>query len=468
MKTLIVDLDGTLLKSDLLFESFWSACGKDFMAPINALRAVLHGRARLKRYLAGSSDINPKTLPFNEEVVKYIRSFINDGGRAVLVTASDEILARKVVEHLQIFDEGHGSSDSINLKGSVKERFISERFGENSYSYMGDSKADLHVWKSANKAITVNGSSSLKKKVEKLGISCEHMDTTKRLLPYFKALRPHQWLKNILLFVPMLALHDFTLTTFFSSLIALLAFSLVASSVYILNDLLDLTADRSHPRKRFRPVSSGTLSIVHASVMILFLLVLGVFLAGMLGPNFILVISSYYIITTAYSIHFKKVVVLDIFILSILYCTRLIAGGAATNIQLSFWLLAFSFFFFFALASMKRQAELVDLISRNELAASGRGYFVSDLPIMSIMVLVSGYVSVLVMALYVNSDTVTNIYENASRLWGICLILIYWITHAAFSTHRGLMTDDPMIFALKDRISQVCFLLIITIFILGN
>ena len=459
---LVVDLDGTLLKSDLLYESFWSAFGRNWRSPFLSVAALGRGKAALKTYLRSEADVDATTLPYDAAVIEYVRAHRAQGGRTALVTASNQVFANIIAEHLQIFDEVHGSDAALNLKGPNKADFLVERFGDVGFCYMGDEAADLPVWQVSDKVVTVNAAPSVRQQAEHLGKPFEHLATTaKSLRPYIKALRPHQWLKNFLIFLPMLAGHQLDAATVISSTLAFIAFSLVASSVYVLNDLLDLNADRAHPRKRLRPFASGAVPIAHGSVLALGLLAVGTLIAALLGWTFLLTLAAYYILTTAYSLSLKRRVIVDICVLAGLYTTRILAGGVATGIELSVWLFAFSIFFFFSLAAVKRQAELVDMAERGTLTAKGRGYHVEDLPIISMVGLAAGYISVLVMALYVNSPSVRELYALPDALWGICCVLLYWLTRMVLLTHRGSMHDDPVVFAAKDWVSQVCFVVML-------
>lgn len=455
---LVVDLDGTLLKSDMLYESFWSALSRNWRSPFLSVAALGRGKAALKTYLRSEADVDATSLPYDDVVIEYIRAHRAQGGRTALVTASNQVFANDIAEHLQIFDEVHGSGAAHNLKGSNKANFLVERFGDVGFCYMGDAAADLPVWEVANKVVTVNAAPSVRQQAEGLGKPFEHLATTATSLrPYVKALRPHQWFKNTLIFLPMLAGHQLDAATFISSVLAFTAFSLVASSVYVLNDLLDLNADRIHPRKRLRPFASGAVPIAHGSILALGLLAVGALFAAVLGPKFLLTLVAYYVLTTAYSLSLKRKIIIDICVLAGLYTMRILAGGVATGIDLSVWLFAFSIFFFFSLAAVKRQAELVDMAERGALTAKGRGYHVGDLSIISMVGLAAGYISVLVMALYVNSTAVRELYALPDALWGICCILLYWLTRMVLLTHRGSMHDDPVVFAAKDRVSQICF-----------
>ena len=455
---LLVDLDGTLLKSDMLYESFWNAFGRNWRSPFMSAAALGRGKAALKSYLQSQADIDATSLPYDEDVIAYVRAYRAKGGRTALVTASNQIIAEHIAKHLQIFDEVYGSDGAHNLKGANKAAFLIERFGREAFQYMGDATADLPVWEASQKIVTVNASQSLRRKAESLGKPIEHLVTTaKSVRPHVKALRPHQWLKNILIFLPMLAGHQLNGAIAWNSVLAFVAFSLIASSVYVLNDLLDLDADRAHPRKRLRPFASGSVPIAHGSFLALASLLSGVVIAAFLGWLFLLTLGAYYVLTTAYTLRLKRQIILDICVLAGLYTMRIVAGGVATGIELSVWLFAFSIFFFFSLAAVKRQAELVDMAERGTLTAKGRGYHIEDLPIISMVGLAAGYISVLVMALYVNSPAVMELYKIPETLWGICCVLLYWLTRIVLITHRGAMHDDPVVFAAKDRVSQICF-----------
>ncbi len=465
---LVVDLDHTLLKSDMLLESFWSAFGRDWRSPFRSVLALAQGKAALKRYLAGAAQVDVKTLPYDPQIMAYVEAWRAAGGRTALVTASDETIARDIAGHLKLFDEVHGSDGAENLKGERKARFLIETYGEKQFSYMGDSEADLAVWKHARRAITVNLSEAMKTRATQVADEIEHLAThTPTLGAYLKAIRPHQWIKNVLVFLPMLAAHQINGASLFTSLFAFVSFSLVASSVYVLNDLLDLDADRAHPRKRRRPFAAGNIPIAAGTWMAAGLLGLGAVIAAFLGSAFFAVMVGYYALTTGYSLHLKRRIVIDICVLSGLYTMRIVAGGAATGIPLSVWLLAFSIFFFLSLAAVKRQTELVDNVKQGKLKASGRGYHVADLQIISMISIGAGYVAVLVMALYVNSPAVIQLYAHPEALWGVCAILLYWISRTVLLAHRGAMHDDPIVYAAKDRLSQVCFLIILALVLAG-
>ncbi len=465
---LVVDLDGTLLRSDMLYESFWSAFGKDWRSPFLSVGALMGGRASLKRHLALASSVQAPTLPYDPEVIAYVKAWRASGARTALVTASDQSFAEAVVAHLGIFDEAYGSDGQSNLKGERKGDFLEKRFGSKGFAYMGDASADVPVWRRASKAITVNAPMTVRQSAEQVCAQVEHLVTqTRSITPYIKAMRPHQWLKNMIVFLPLLAAHRFDAQAFILSGIAFVSFSLIASSVYVLNDLLDLGADRAHPRKKNRPFAAGRIPLAHGTWMAAGLLGLGGGLAISISAAFLMVMAGYYLLTLAYSLHLKRRAVIDICVLAALYTARIIAGGVATGIALSVWLLAFSSFFFLSLAAVKRQAELIDTADRGTQPSSGRGYVVTDLPIISMIAIGAGYVSVLVMALYVNSPAVAGLYVHPQTLWGICAVLFYWITRTVLIAHRGQMHDDPVVYAAKDRISQMCLLVMLGLALAG-
>ncbi|QIE54079.1 UbiA family prenyltransferase [Pikeienuella piscinae] len=455
---LVVDLDGTLIRTDLLYESFWRTAAAEPRAAGAAIVELRHGRAALKQRLRTATDLDPARLPYDEEVLEILRAARHDGATVVLCTASDQGYADAIAAHLGLFDEVHGSDGERNLKGEEKARFLVQRYGAGGYDYIGDSAADLPVWRSARRAIAVGLDRRSRGKVATAGGEIRHLERTPAgPAVYLKAMRPHQWLKNMLVFLPPIAAHDFTPATWFAALAAFVSFSLVASSVYLLNDLLDLQADRAHPRKRERPLASGRLPLSRGTMAAALLLLAGIVVAFLPGRwEFLAAMFAYYVLTTAYSLALKRRLVIDICTLAGLYTLRIIAGAAATGIPLSEWLLGFSVFFFLSLAAVKRQAELVDTIASGREGAAGRAYRGDDLPIVSTMAIAAGYGSVLLLALYLNSPVVRTLYAQPLLLWGVLPVLLYWVSRMAMRAHRGQMDDDPIVFAVRDRVSRLC------------
>lgn len=468
---LAVDLDGTLIASDMLHESFWATLGRNPLAILKAIGAYsTGGRAALKAFLAERADVDVALLPYKDAVLEEVRLAKENGMHVVLATASDRRFADEIADHLQVFDEVLASDGKTNLKSQAKAEALVAKFGEGGFVYAGDSAADLPVWAASAEALVVDAKPALAEKIDAPVV--RQVETLREdgseLRAGLKALRPHQWLKNLLIFIPMLLAHDLTGASFLIALTAFVAFSLVASSVYVLNDLVDLSADRAHPRKRRRPFASGALPLSAGLWLAPGLLISGVVLGALAGPLFLLVLLFYYLCTLAYSLVLKRIAVIDICMLAGLYTLRVIAGGAATMNAPSVWLLGFSIFFFLALAAVKRQAELVDMTARGDEAAPGRGYQRDDLPLITMMALASGYVSVLVAGLYLTSDSVTELYPFPSLLWGICAVLIYWVSRIVMLTHRQRMHDDPIVFAVTDKVSLFCGVSIVALVLLAS
>lgn len=467
---LAVDLDQTLLRNDMLHETFWSAVARDWRVLFRVLPRLGKDRAMLKEYLAEVSEVDVATLPYSRAVIELIEGHRASGGRTALVTASDARIAQRIADHLGLFDEVQGSHEGINLKAERKAEALNRLYGMGGYIYVGDSSADLVIWPDAVGAVTVNAARKVTAQDDALDLPCEHMEEARaQIRDYLKAMRPHQWLKNLLVFLPMVMItaQAFTVENLIAATGAFVAFSLVASSVYLLNDLMDLAADRAHPRKRNRPLAAGRIPIAHGTALAIGLLSVGLILSALVGPLFLLVILAYYAVTLAYSLNLKRRTVLDICVLAGLYTIRIIAGGAATGITLSVWLMAFSIFLFFSLAAVKRLAELVDNRDSGRANLTGRGYVVDDIPMVQSMAVGAGYVSVLVMALYVNAPVTVANYSTPEALWGICCVLLYWISRTIFLAHRGFMEDDPVIYAVKDRISLICLGFVFTFGLIG-
>lgn len=463
---LCVDLDGTLLKSDLLYESLLLLLSKNLFYIALLPIWLLRGKAAFKHEIASRVSIDPGSLPYDERILARLRS--TDARPRVLCTASNIKFAKDISQHLDVFELVLSSTDTLNLSGHRKADALVERFGERGFDYVGNDEVDLRVWSRARRAWVVNAGPGLATRAAKL---CE---VAERLPPegsgvrtWIKALRIHQWLKNLLVFVPLLASHRFfDAAAWSSSLIAFLAFSLCASGVYILNDLLDLPSDRRHPRKRLRPFAAGRLPLSQGLLAAVFLAICGFALAALVGPVFVAVLVGYYAMTLAYSLRLKRVVMVDVVLLATLYTMRIIGGAAALNAGLSFWLLAFSMFIFLSLAMLKRYTELAGVLASGQSSASGRGYAVEDLSLIQSLGASSGYIAVMVLALYINSPESVELYARPEVLWLLCPMLLYWISRMWIISHRGRMDDDPIVFAVSDRASQVV-ILICGVMILG-
>jgi 4-hydroxybenzoate polyprenyltransferase/phosphoserine phosphatase len=451
---LVVDLDGTLIRSDMLYESFFSSIPKGLGHHRATLAALLHGKAPLKAYLADAAGIDHALLPYNAAVLDLIRDAKSRGRRVYLATASDRRHAEQVAEHLGVFDGVFASDGVTNLSGSAKARLLIETFGERSFDYVGNGNVDLAIWKHARQAYIIGGSTALLRKVQALGIPVECIDksgTTFRA--WRKALRVHQYAKNVLVFVALVTAHAYTRTAALHALLAFVSFSLCASSVYLLNDLVDLNADRQHPSKRNRPFAAGTIPLAHGLLAVPVLLVLAFACAAAASLPLVITLAVYFGLTLAYSLRLKRKLMVDVVVLAMLYTARVIAGAAALPVIPSEWLLAFSMFVFTCLALVKRYTELAMRIDRELPDPSNRNYRLVDLPIVGALAAASGFNAVTIFALYVSSPAVREVYRRPELLWLICPVLLYWLGRVVLLAHRRVIDDDPILFALRDRIS---------------
>jgi 4-hydroxybenzoate polyprenyltransferase/phosphoserine phosphatase len=457
---LCVDLDGTLIHSDLLMETSLALVASRPWVIFAILAWLLRGRAYLKRQIAQRVHFNPETLPYNHELIKWLRNQ-RDSRKVLLCTASDTRLAEQVASHTGCFDGMLASDGATNLSGHNKAQALINAFGRRGFDYVGNATVDLRVWRHARAAVVVERGTRLSSAVAKLcPVERRFEHKAGGMAAWIKALRVHQWVKNVLIFLPLLAAHRvFEPASMILTSLAFLCFGLCASSVYLINDLLDLPSDRKHHRKRHRPFASGTLPLVAGPPAAILLSVAGFGLAFLVSRPFVGVLLGYYILTTAYSFKLKRMVMLDVIVLAMLYTSRIIAGAAAVRMHPSFWLLAFSMFIFLSLAMVKRFVELRTLLEGGKAKASGRGYDVEDISLIQSMGSASGYLAVLVLALYVDSTASQALYRHPHYLWLLCPLMLYWISRTWAIAHRGLMHDDPVVFAVMDRTSRVLLLI---------
>lgn len=468
-KPLVVDLDGTLLKSDILLESglaFLHAQPLHFYQPL--LWLLRGGKAQLKARLAESVFVDVANLPFNRTVLEWLHEEKARGRTLILATATHRAYAEQIAEHLTIFDRVLATEHTINLSAERKRDALVAVFGDKGFDYVGNSHDDVAVWKAANAAIVVDPERGVARRAEAAANSVEVIETRKGVAKaWIKQLRLHQWLKNFLIFVPLAAAHQFhSLALLANAALAFLLFSLCASSVYLLNDLLDLSEDRRHPRKRLRPFAAGTLSL-KSGIVAFPLLLMTAFLGSfvLLPLAFTGVLLLYYVLTLAYSLFLKRLAIADVVTLAGLYTIRIIAGTMACYLAFSFWLLAFSMFMFLSLALVKRFAELHMARSQGkEEKSAGRGYYPSDLEMLSSLGAASGYLSVMVLALYIQEASAAHLYSHPKFIWLACPLLLFWISRTWMLTHRGQMHDDPVVFAVKDRVSLLTGVLMMLVF----
>jgi len=452
---LCVDLDGTLVRTDMLVESWFALLRRNALSALLAPFWLCHGKARLKHEIARRVDLDIRSLPYHGSFLDHLRKQHSQGRRLVLATATNEKYANQVAQHLGIFESVIASDAQTNVSGAQKHRLLVEKFGASGFDYAGNARCDLPVCSSARQAILVNPEPGVARAARKLADVAGSFSEPATLRAYLRALRPHQWLKNLLVFVPLMAAHrsgDATLLG--HAALAFVAFGLCASSAYLVNDLMDLPADRAHARKRHRPFASGEASVKVGLVLIPSLLLASFGIAAWISAALVAVLAVYFASTLAYSLWLKGKVMADVLLLAALYTLRILAGAAAVAIELSFWLLAFSMFLFLSLAMVKRHAELLDLKNSGNASTQGRGYMVMDLATVQSQGAAAGYCAVLVLALYINSDDVRVNYAHPQAIWLLCPLLLYWISRMWQKAGLGVMHDDPLIFALKDPVSR--------------
>jgi len=452
---LVVDLDGTLTPTDTLVESVLLLAKRTPLALFQLPVWLLRGREVMKSEIARRVAIAPDELPYRDDLLDYLRAERANGRTLVLATAAHRSIADGVAGHLGLFDRVLATDDTRNLKGANKLAAIREEVGPQ-FAYAGDSAADLPVWQGAQAAVLVGASSSVTRLVRaRHPVEREFARPASGLAVWRKALRMHQWAKNLLLFVPLLTAFSFLPADLATMALAFLCFSVAASATYIANDLWDLGNDRKHPRKRLRPFASGALPVTSGVAAAVLLLGASFALSTVVNLAFSAMLLAYVVLTTGYSWFLKERVLVDVLVLSLLYTLRIVTGSVAVGIHTSSWLLAFSLFLFLSLALVKRCAELQLLQARGQAGAHGRDYRVVDLAVLWPMGLASALSAVVVLGLFINAPETRASYASPVLLWGLVILMIYWLARLWIKTARGEMDDDPVLYALKDRGSRM-------------
>jgi len=457
-RCLVIDLDGTLIRTDLLVESTSQFLIQHPFQFFKPLLWFLRGKTTLKHELAQRVNLDVAALPYNTDVLDWLRAEKQSGRRLVLATASHRHWAEQVAQHLRLFDDVLATEGDVNLKSEAKAHALVNRFGERGFDYVGNDWPDLQVWARAHTAHVVDAPASLLQRTQAQGPVGQVFDSgaPSSLMALLKAMRLHQWMKNLLVFAPLMAAHQYAdVARDGLALLAFVAFSLTASSVYLLNDLVDVQDDRHHARKRHRPFASGSLSLAMGWLLWPLLWVAAAVLSlTCMPPMFSLSLGVYFVLTVAYSLYLKQLAVLDVLTLATLYTLRIMAGAAAIDVPLSFWLLLFSMFIFLSLALIKRYSELKVARDAGKTGAlRGRGYEPDDLELVSSLGGSSGFIAVLVLALYIQDGQAEHLYAHPQLIWLVCPVLLFWISRAWLIAHRGHMHDDPIVFALKDKVS---------------
>lgn len=457
LRPLCVDLDGTLVKCDTLIDSLVVLVRTRPAQLFAALRTLPRGKAAFKACVTRQVTLDVAHLPYNRKVVQFLHEERRRGRELYLATGANQALAERVAAHLGIFHDVLGSSATNNLTGNRKLATLRARFGADGFDYIGNDIPDLPLLAAADVAMVANPSPRLRLKLRARRMNPalvleERSGTLRSLL---SAVRPHQWTKNLLVFLPLLLSHVLAAGRLLEALLAFCCFSLAASSAYIMNDLLDMEADRRHAKKRLRPFASGDLSAVTGVTLAALSLLLAFAGARLLSAGFCGWLLLYLCSTMAYSWYLKRIALVDVVVLSGLYTLRLLAGGAATDTPISQWLAGFSIFLFFSLAIVKRFAELENLRSSGAPPRNGRGYLVADLNQLRSFGTASAFAAVMVFAIYISGSDVTVLYSHPRMLWLIVPLMILWLCRVWLLASRGNLDEDPLVFAFTDNMSRL-------------
>jgi 4-hydroxybenzoate polyprenyltransferase/phosphoserine phosphatase len=479
LPALCVDLDGTLVKSDTLVDSTLALARYHPELLLRIPGWLIEGKAALKRHITSAVSLDVAHLPYNRELLQFLEQQHSTGRPIYLTTAADSALAERVAAHLGLFDGVLASDGELNLAGQNKLAAFRKTFGEN-FCYIGNALADLPLLQNCQHPMVANPTAGLRAALDKAHITPVRTFSEKAssAKAWLKAIRIHQWAKNVLIFLPVLLAHALNLGLVVASVLAFFSFGLCASATYIVNDLLDLEVDRQHPRKRRRPFASGDLSAIAGVCVIVVFLIASVSIAialphvlARISPahalgrpyHFLTWLGIYAVTTLAYSLRLKRAVLVDVIVLSGLYTIRILAGSAATGVEASAWLGSFSIFFFLSLAFVKRFAELENLRERGGAIAKGRGYHISDVEQLRSFGSASGYVSVAVLTLYISNLDAAHLYNHTKRLWLLIPVLLLWISRLWMLASRGQLDEDPVVYAITDKRSLLLGVVVLAI-----
>ncbi len=461
-----VDLDYTLISTDILVEQIVLYLKKKPTAIFLTPFWLLKSKQYLKEKLSENVQLEYAELPYRDEVLSFLKQEKEKGRRLVLVTASNIQIAQDINNHLKLFDEVYGSDYNFNLKGKNKAKFLERKFGKGNFIYIGDSIADLPIWKIAKKSILVSNSRIINLLLQKRkNFSGNLLNYRTKIEDFSRLIRVHQWIKNLLIFLPLLLAHEFNnISIIGKSILAFISFSFVASSVYIFNDIVDIRNDRNHPSKKHRPIPSGVTSAYTGLFVCFLLLTIGIVVAFSVSNEFTLTCIMYVLLNFVYSFFAKRIPIADIFLLSTFYVLRIIAGSLATGIPVSNWLLAFSIFFFLSLATLKRYVEL-NLIANSEKNMYGRPYNIDSSNFFQILGINSAFASIIVLILYINSEKVNTLYKSPSLLWFDAFLLLFWLAMLWNYAKNKSIDHDPILVILKNPTFLFTLVLMIIIWI---
>ena len=480
MKICCVDLDGTFIQSDMLYESFCYCFFKNpFIVFCCVYWLLIGGKVKLKAELASRYNFDPLTICKNKAVIEQIIRIRTENGKTYLVSASDESIVKKFyLSYSDLFDDYFATTDGVNLSSKNKASFLTQKFGIHGFEYIGNSNDDIAVWNACSYAYCVNKDRSLFNKItvpkQFLLDNSNTADGSKtkpkrKLALIVKQLRCYQWAKNSLLFVPAVTAHELlSFSSYLTLLVAFLGFSVITSAVYVVNDLIDLDNDRSHATKCKRPLASSALSIPMGFALLFGCLIIGGMLACLVSFKFLLLTLIYLVANFAYSVKLKKIYILDCIALALMYSYRIFLGNEVVYLDISVWLMSFSLFFFLALAFTKRYSELFKAKREQKDSIKGRGFIVADMPLVMSMAVGSGFLSLLIFDLYLNDEHIKSMFTSVWFVYFCIPILLYWLARIFLQSGRGQIHEDPVIFALKDKGSLTLGIIFVALYLLGS
>lgn len=469
---LCVDLDGTLVYSDTLWELFIRALKTCpwilFLLPF----FILRGKSHLKYFLFKRCGNLVNTLPFNNKLLEYLKIQKSEGRKIYLVTASNQDFAKNIVSEFDIFDDVFGSNERLNLRGKNKAKFLTEKFGSQNFAYAGNDNTDLEVWKDAGEVIVVNASNKLAQKVKEQNlekpITIISLQKSFNLKSFFKLIRVHQWAKNLLIFVPLVMSHTYQkLANVENALLAFFALSFCASATYIFNDILDVENDRKHRTKKFRPLASGIIPLPNALCVMFVLFTCAISISLNVSLALLVMLFVYSVITLSYSFIFKRIIILDILILALLYMFRIYFGAVAISDEISFWLVSFSIFIFFSLGALKRYVEVSANKDEPTKIIGGRGYTSYDAEFISMIGIGAGMMSVLTYIMYIDAGA-NALYESPVWLMFGCLPILYFISKIWLMAKRSKVHDDPVVYAIKTKENYLILFIFAVLFFMSK
>ena len=465
-KVIAVDLDDTLVKTDMLYESFLHAVKRNPLVLFLVIAWLFTGKAYLKYRLSSYFNFDPSILPYNTELLSWLKAEKQGGAKIYLVSASDEKIVGAIAQSAGIFDGFYGTTlERGNLSGARKAELLNKEFGEKKYVYVGNDTVDIPIFGQAESAVAVGTEKSIARLKKQADLAKTFVIEKNRFKSILKMARIHQWVKNLLIFVPIIpARHFFNIGDWGTLVLAFFSFSFTASFVYILNDLMDLGNDRRNETKKHRPLASGSVSIKLGLFFLPVFLLAGIVLGSFVSAGFLACLAIYFVVTTLYSFRLKKIAVIDCMLLGFLYTFRMVSGIVAISVPISLWFVSFSFLIFFSLAGVKRLSELHNLKAAGKVKTSGRAYTTEDIDFISESVMASGFASVVLFILYVNAEAGANHFENTSLAYSCTPVLLYWILHVSLKARRGEMNEDPVLYAIRDPISLTAGILFTVLF----